>query len=69
MILYLIFSFMLLLWYFDEHHQKNLLKKLEQDFQQTQKALYQAKQRLKFLENYIDPSKIPAESAQRNAET
>jgi hypothetical protein len=31
-------------------------------FPKTEKALYQAKQRLKFLENYIDPSKIPAES-------
>ena len=62
LVLNFVFSSMLLIWYFDEHHQKNLLGKLEQDFQQTQKALYQAKQRLKFLENYIDPSKIPTES-------
>jgi hypothetical protein len=65
LIFYLIFSFMLLVWYFDEHHQKSLLGKLEQDFKQTQKALYQAKQRLKFLENYIDPSKIPTESPKK----
>jgi len=62
LVLYLAFSFMLLFWYFGEHHQKNVLSKLERDFRETQKALYQAKQRLKFLENYIDPSKIPAES-------
>ncbi len=65
LILYLAFSFMLLIWYFGEHHQENLLEKLEKDFQETQKALYQAKQRLKFLENYIDPSKIPAESPEK----
>ncbi len=61
LVLYLAFSFMLLFWYFGEHHQENVLLKLEKDFRETQKALYQAKQRLKFLENYIDPSKIPAE--------
>jgi len=62
LVLYLAFSFMLLFWYFGEHHQENLLATLEKDFQETQKALYQAKQRLKFLQNYIDPSKIPADS-------
>jgi hypothetical protein len=62
LVVYFAFSFMLLIWFFGEHHQENLLVKLEKDFLETQKALYQAKQRLKFLENYIDPSKIPAES-------
>ena len=62
LILYLVFSFTLLVWYLDEHHQKNLLGKLEQDFQRTQKDLSQARQRLKFLENYVDPSRIPVES-------
>jgi hypothetical protein len=64
--LYLAFSFMLLFSYFDEHHQENVLLKLEKDFRETEKALYQAKQRLKFLENYIDPSKIPAEPPKQN---
>ncbi|MCF8127310.1 MAG: hypothetical protein K9N10_02250 [Deltaproteobacteria bacterium] len=69
LLLYLAFSFMLLFWYFGEHHQKNVLLKLERDFRETQKALYQAKQRLKFLENYIDPSKIPAESPKQTEES
>ncbi len=68
LILYLIFSFMLLAWYFNHNHQENLLEKLEKDFQQTQKALYQAKQRLKFLENYIDPSRIPPDLPKEKAE-
>lgn len=61
-VLYFLFSFIPLVQYFGEYHQENLLVQLEKDLQETQRALYQAKQRLKFLENYIDPSKIPAES-------
>lgn len=61
-VLYFLFSFIPLAQYFGEYHQENLLVQLEKDLQKTQRALYQAKQRLKFLENYIDPSKIPAES-------
>ncbi|OQY49546.1 MAG: hypothetical protein B6240_03120 [Desulfobacteraceae bacterium 4572_87] len=60
-VLYFLFSFIPLAQYFGEYHQENLLVQLEKDLQETQRALYQAKQRLKFLENYIDPSKIPAE--------
>jgi hypothetical protein len=63
LILYLIFSFLLVARFFGEYRQQNLLKQLEMDFETTRKALYQAKQRLKFLENYIDPSKIPAEGS------
>lgn len=66
-VLYLLFSFMLLIWHFGEYHQENVLEKLETDFQETQKALYQAKQRLKFLESYIDPSKIPSERPKKTA--
>jgi hypothetical protein len=61
-VLYFLFSFIPLAQYFGEYHQENLLVQLEKDLQETQRALYQAKQRLKFLENYIDPSKIPTES-------
>jgi len=69
LVLYFLFSLLLLVWYFGEQHQENLLVKLEKDFQETQKALYQAKQRLKFVESYIDPSKIPAESPKKTAIT
>ena len=71
LILYLLFSFLLVARFFGEYRQQNLLKQLETDFQTTRKALYQAKQRLKFLENYIDPSKIPAEGSKetQNPET
>ena len=62
-VLYFLFSFIPLAHYFGEYHQENLLVQLEKDLQKTQRALYQAKQHLKFLENYIDPSKIPAESS------
>ena len=70
LILYLLFSFLLVARFFGEYRQQNLLKQLETEFQTTRKALYQAKQRLKFLENYIDPSKIPAEGSKetRNPE-
>ena len=68
-VLYFLFSLLLLVWYFGEQHQENLLVKLEKDFQETQRALYQAKQRLKFVESYIDPSKIPAESPKKTAKT
>ncbi|MCG6877744.1 MAG: hypothetical protein LJE96_01090 [Deltaproteobacteria bacterium] len=61
LILYLLFSFLLVARFFGEYQQQRLLKQLETDFRTTRKALYQAKQRLKFLENYIDPSKIPEE--------
>ena len=60
LVLYFLFSLLVLVWYFDEQHQGNLLGKFEKDFQETQRALYQARQRLKFVESYIDPSKIPA---------
>ena len=63
LVLYFLFSFIPLAKYLSEYHQENLLVQLEKDLRETRKALYQAKQRLKFLENYIDPSKIPAESA------
>ncbi len=69
LVLYFLFSLLLLVWYFGEHRQENLLVNLEKDFQETQRALYQAKQRLKFLENYIDPSKIPAERPKKTAKT
>lgn len=69
LVLYFLFSLLLLAWYFGEHHQENLLGKLEKDFQETQSDLYQARQRLKFLENYIDPSKIPAERPKKTAKT
>ncbi|MBW2708960.1 MAG: hypothetical protein JRD04_06710 [Deltaproteobacteria bacterium] len=69
LVLYFLFSFLLLVWYFSEQHQENLLVKLEKDFRETQKALYQAKQRLKFMEGYIDLSKIPAESPKKTVET
>lgn len=69
LVLYFLFSLLLLVWYFGEQHQENLLVKLEKDFQETQKALYQAKQRLKFVESYIDPSKIPTESPKKTAIT
>ena len=62
LVLYFVFSFILLAQYFGEHRKENLLIQLEKDLQKTQRALYQAKQRLKFLENYIDPSKIPGEN-------
>lgn len=62
LVLYLIFSFMPVMRYAGEYRQEDLLVQLEKDLQETRKALYQAKQRLKFLEDYIDPSKIPAES-------
>ena len=70
LILYLLFSFLLVARFFGEYRQQNLLKQLETEFRTTRKALYQAKQRLKFLENYIDPSKIPAEGSKetRNPE-
>ena len=63
LVLYFLFSFIPLAQYFGEHHQENLLIKLEKDFKETQRALYQAKQRLKFVESYIDPSKIPTETS------
>jgi hypothetical protein len=63
-VLYFLFSFIPLAKYFGEYQQGSLLVQLEKDLQETQKALYQAKQRLKFLENYIDPSKIPTESSE-----
>ncbi len=59
--IYILFSFFLVAQFFGDRQQKDLLTKLEKDFHATQKALYQAKQRLKFLEDYIDPSKIPTE--------
>lgn len=62
LVLYLLFSFIPLTQYLGEYHQEKLLVQLEKDLRETQKALHQSKQRLKFLENYIDPSKIPAES-------
>ena len=65
LVLYLLFSFLLVARFFCEYRQQNLLNQLETDFQTTRKALYQAKQRLKFLENYIDPSKIPAEASKQ----
>jgi len=68
LVLYFLFSLLVLVWYFDGQHQENLLGKLEKDFQETQSALYQARQRLKFVENYIDPSKIPAESPKKPAQ-
>jgi len=68
LVLYFLFSLLLLVWYFGGQHQENLLVKLEKDFQETQRALYQAKQRLKFVESYIDPSKIPAESPKKAAQ-
>ena len=40
---------------------------MKKDFKETQRALYQAKQRLKFVESYIDPSKIPVESPKKTA--
>jgi hypothetical protein len=61
-VLYFLFSFIPLAQYLGVYHQENLLVKFEKDLQETRKALYQAKQRLKFLENYIDPSKIPSGS-------
>ncbi len=67
LILYLIFTFLLAVRFFGDFHQKNLLAQLENDFQTTQKALFQAKQRLKFLENYIDPSKIPSKNSTENS--
>ena len=69
LVLYFLFSLLPIVWYFGEQHQENLLVKLEKDFQETQKALYQAKQRLKFVESYIDPSKIPTESTKKTAIT
>ena len=69
LVLYFLFSFIPLAQYFGEHHQENLLVQLEKDFKETKRALYQAKQRLKFVESYIDPSKIPAESPKKTAKT
>lgn len=71
LVLYFLFSFIPLSKYLGEYHQGNLLARLEKDLKETQRALYQAKQRLKFLENYIDPSKIPAESPEgaKNSKT
>lgn len=69
LVLYLLFSFIPLAQYFGEYHQENLLIKLEKDFKETQRALYQAKQRLKFVESYIGPSKMPAESPKKTAKT
>ncbi len=69
LVLYFLFSFIPLAQYFGERHQENLLVQLEKDFKETQRALYQAKQRLKFVESYIDPSKIPAESPKKTAKT
>jgi len=69
LVLYFLFSFAgVSFGIFDGQHQENLLGKLEKDFQETQSALYQARQRLKFVENYIDPSKIPAESPKKPAQ-
>ena len=61
-VLYFLFSFVLVARYLSEQQQESLLVQLEKDFKETERDLYQAKQRLKFLENYIDPSKIPVES-------
>jgi len=69
LVLYFLFSFIPLAQYFGEHHQENLLVQLEKDFKETQRALYQAKQRLKFVESYIDPSKIPVETPKKTAIT
>ena len=69
LVLYFLFSFIPLAQYFGERHRENLLLQLEKDFKETKRALYQAKQRLKFVETYIDPSKIPAESPKKTAET
>ena len=69
LVFYFLFSFIPLAQYFGEHHQENLLVQLEEDFKETQRALYQAKQRLKFVESYIDPSKIPVESPKETAKT
>lgn len=63
LILYLLFSFLLVARFVGEYQQQSLLKQLETDFRTTRKALYQARQRLNFLENYIDPSKIPVEGS------
>ncbi len=60
-VLYFLFSCIPFVQYYGGYHPENLLAQLEEDLQETQKALYQAKQRLKFLEHYIDPSKIPTE--------
>ncbi|MCP4579581.1 MAG: hypothetical protein GY846_25195 [Deltaproteobacteria bacterium] len=64
-VLYFLLSFIPLAQYFGAYHQESLLVQLEKDLRETQRTLYQAKQRLKFLENYVDPSKIPAESPER----
>ena len=69
LVLYFLFSFIPLAQYLGKNHQENLLIQLEKDFEETQRALYQAKQRLKFVESYIDPSKIPVESPKKEAAT
>ncbi len=61
-VLNFLFSFVWFAHYLSEQQQKSFRVQRENDFKETKRALYQARQRLQFLENYIDPTKIPAEN-------
>ncbi len=61
-VLNFLFSFVWVAHYLSEQQQKSFRGRLEKDFKETKRALYQTRQRLRFLENYIDPTKIPIEN-------
>ena len=64
-VLNFLFSFVWVAHYLSEQQQKSFRVQLEKDLKETKRALYQARQRLQFLKNYIDPTKIPVENGVR----